>query len=78
MFSAAPIAVLESELRKGDYAAWRNVTTDQIEAAGQQEMLNLDVPGRSHGGVGSKAYHRLCGDLRFQRGRMPGGVATTA
>ena len=28
------------ELKQGDYAAWRRVTTSQIEAAGQQEMLN--------------------------------------
>jgi len=28
------------ELKQGDYAAWRRVTTRQIEAAGQQEMLN--------------------------------------
>lgn len=28
------------ELRDGDYAAWRQVTVSQIEAAGQQELLN--------------------------------------
>lgn len=28
------------ELRAGDYAAWRRVTTAQIEDAGQQELLN--------------------------------------
>ena len=28
------------ELKRGDYAAWRNVSTPEIEAAGQQEMLN--------------------------------------
>ena len=28
------------ELQQGDYAAWRRITTSQIEAAGQQEMLN--------------------------------------
>lgn len=28
------------ELRAGNYAAWRQVTTAQIEAAGQQELLN--------------------------------------
>ena len=28
------------ELKAGDYAAWRKVTTPQVEAAGQQEMLN--------------------------------------
>jgi len=28
------------ELRAGDYAAWRSLTTAQIEDAGQQEMLN--------------------------------------
>jgi aromatic ring-opening dioxygenase LigB subunit len=28
------------ELKAGDYDAWRNLTTPEIEAAGQQEMLN--------------------------------------
>jgi hypothetical protein len=28
------------ELRDGDYAAWRRITTPQIEDAGQQELLN--------------------------------------
>jgi hypothetical protein len=28
------------ELRAGDYAAWRKVSTAQVEAAGQQELLN--------------------------------------
>ena len=28
------------ELRNGDWKAWRSVTTEQIEAAGQQELLN--------------------------------------
>ena len=28
------------ELEAGDWEAWRRVTTSQIEAAGQQEMLN--------------------------------------
>ena len=28
------------ELRDGNYAAWRQVTVSQIEAAGQQELLN--------------------------------------
>jgi len=28
------------ELKAGDYDAWRNLSTPQIEAAGQQEMLN--------------------------------------
>ncbi len=28
------------ELRAGDYAAWRKISTPEIEAAGQQELLN--------------------------------------
>ena len=28
------------ELKAGNYAAWRNISTAQIEDAGQQEMLN--------------------------------------
>ncbi len=28
------------ELRAADYDAWRRVSTPQIEAAGQQELLN--------------------------------------
>ena len=28
------------ELKAGDYSAWRKISTPQIEAAGQQEMLN--------------------------------------
>ena len=28
------------ELRAGDYKAWRELSTEQIEDAGQQELLN--------------------------------------
>jgi hypothetical protein len=31
---------LFEELRAGDYDAWRRVSTAQLEAAGQQELLN--------------------------------------
>jgi len=29
-----------AELRKGDWDAWRRLSTEQVEASGQQEMLN--------------------------------------
>jgi hypothetical protein len=29
-----------AELQAGNYAAWRQVSTSEIEAAGQQELLN--------------------------------------
>ena len=28
------------ELRRADWVAWRRITTEQVEASGQQEMLN--------------------------------------
>jgi hypothetical protein len=37
------------ELRAGDYLAWRDLTLDQIEQAGQHELLNwMPLAGAMH------------------------------
>ena len=66
-------------LQSGDYDAWGRVSTPQIEAAGQQELLNWALSAGSNGRVGTEAGGpRLHRDLRIQLQQVHGRIPALA